>query len=233
MKILKKPKWQKSQLRPYAYGNTGTSWERTAFASTITQRASAAENLAMGEEARGLRDSFIEGFVDSAGADIGEHEGTGGKAHDRALQQVTSEFERAKGLYSTQEKRNSRTKSREGIDYFSTPEPLGQKMVEWAGIKSGMKVLEPSAGHGAIARWFPEDASRTVVEPSSELASRLMLAVGDAKVINSRFEDLHISNKYDAIVMNPLFGAGGKMAMAHIEKAFSPAFLCFFRARSF
>ena len=204
----------------FRYLNTGTNWERAAFAQTIAQRASAAENLAMGEEARGLKEAFIQAFEDSGPADVGgEGEGTGGKARDRALQTAVSEFDRAKSLYFAQQKKTARTRSREGEDYFATPEPLGQKMVEWARIEPGSDVLEPSAGHGAIARWFPESARRTVVEPSAELASRLMLAT-DAKVRQHTFEKLDLVNKYDSIVMNPPFGTAGKMAMAHLEKAF-------------
>lgn len=204
----------------FRYLNTGTNWERAAFAQTIAQRASAAENLAMGEEARGLKGAFIQAFEDSGPADVGvDGEGTGGKARDRSLQTAVSEFDRAKSLYFAQQKKTSRTRAREGNDYFATPEPLGQKMVEWARIEPGHDVLEPSAGHGAIARWFPESARRTVVEPSAELASRLMLAT-DAKVRQHTFEDLDIVNKYDRIVMNPPFGAGGKTAMQHLEKAF-------------
>ena len=204
----------------FRYLNTGTNWERAAFAQTIAQRASAAENLAMGEEARGLKEAFIQAFEDSGPADVGgEGEGTGGKARDRALQTAVSEFDRAKSLYFAQQKKTARTRSREGEDYFATPEPLGQKMVEWARIEPGSDVLEPSAGHGAIARWFPESARRTVVEPSAELASRLMLAT-DARVRQHTFEKLDLVNKYDSIVMNPPFGTAGKTAMAHLEKAF-------------
>ena len=47
----------------FVYLNTGTSWERIAFANTIARRASTAENLAMGEQARGLRDAFIQAFI--------------------------------------------------------------------------------------------------------------------------------------------------------------------------
>ena len=204
----------------FRYLNTGTNWERAAFAQTIAQRASAAENLAMGEEARGLKEAFIQAFEDSGPADVGgEGEGTGGKARDRALQIAVSEFDRAKSLYFAQQKKTASTRSREGEDYFATPEPLGQKMVEWARIEPGSDVLEPSAGHGAIARWFPESARRTVVEPSAELASRLMLAT-DARVRQHTFEKLDLVNKYDSIVMNPPFGTAGKTAMAHLEKAF-------------
>lgn len=203
------------------YVNTGTNWERWAFASTIAQRASAAENLAMGEEARALQDSFIQAFEESDAYPPGfEGEGKGGKERDATSNAALSEWDRATALYYSNQKKTSRTKAEEGKDYFATPEPLGLKMVEWANIKGGDDVLEPSAGHGAIARWFPENTMRTVVEPSSALASRLKMVTADAKLIQDQFENLSIVNKYDAIVMNPPFGTAGKTAMDHIEKAY-------------
>lgn len=42
----------------------------------------------------------------------------------------------------------------------------------------------------------------------------------NAKLINDNFENHHISNKYDAVVMNPPYGNGSKMAMEHLKKAF-------------
>jgi tRNA1(Val) A37 N6-methylase TrmN6 len=89
-------------------------------------------------------------------------------------------------------------------------------MVEWANVKSGEKILEPSAGHGAIARYFPEDTHRTLVEPSSSLASRAALNSPGARVVVDRFENLDTgANKFDAIVMNPPFGSGGATAIEH------------------
>jgi len=205
----------------FRYLNTGTSWERWAFASTIAGRASTAENLAMGEEARALRDGFIQAFEDSDAWEPGhESEGLGGKERDAAAMAAISEWDRARTMYFGQQKKTSRTKAAEGADYFATPEPLGLKMVEWAGISPGMDVLEPSAGHGAIARWFPDLARKVVIEPSHELASRIGL-VSDAKIVTERFEDHHVVNKYDAIVMNPPFGTAGKLAMEHVAKAFT------------
>ncbi|MBU1637166.1 methyltransferase, partial [bacterium] len=63
--------------------------------------------------------------------------------------------------------------------------------------------------------------ARTVVEPSSDLSSRLkMVMEGDGvRLLQERFEDLHIANKYNAIVMNPPFGQGGKTAIEHLAKA--------------
>ncbi|MEJ7804349.1 MAG: hypothetical protein WKG03_00290, partial [Telluria sp.] len=118
-------------------------------------------------------------------------------------------------------KKNARTKADEGADYFATPEPLGLKMVEWLGAKPGESLLEPSGGHGAIARWFPEDTNNKVIEPSLELASRLGLVVADPSgIITDTFESHNIINKYDGIAMNPPFGTGGKLAMEHLAKAF-------------
>lgn len=207
----------------FRYLNTGTNWERFAFATSVAQRASAAENLAVGEEARALMDAFIEGFEESDTYPAGhDGEGTGGKARDKAANQALTDWDRAMTLYWAQQKKTSRTKAAEGVDYFATPEPLGLKMVEWADIRDGDKALEPSAGHGAIARWLPDNIARTVVEPSTELSSRLkMVMMGDGvRLLQEQFEQLDTAaNKYDAIVMNPPFGSGGATAIQHVAKA--------------
>ncbi|NCD22070.1 MAG: DEAD/DEAH box helicase, partial [Spartobacteria bacterium] len=205
----------------FRYLNTGTNWERWAFASTIAGRASTAENLSLGEEARALKEGFIQAFEESdAWAPGHGGEGTGGKERDASAAAALTAWDRAKTMYFGQQKKTSRTKSAEGADYFATPEPLGLKMVEWAGITPDMDVLEPSAGHGAIARWFPDLTRKTMIEPSHELASRLAL-VADGRIVSDRFEDHHAVNKYDAIIMNPPFGTAGKMAMEHVAKAFA------------
>lgn len=206
----------------FRYVNTGTNWERWAFASTIAGRASAAENLALGEGARGLRDAFINAFENSDSYPAGhEGEGKGGKEADRQAYKQITEMDRAKGFYYATQKKNARTKSAEGTDYFATPEPVGLAMTRLADARAGEKMLEPSAGHGAIARWFRTDADRTAIEPSSELNSRLALVFQDGDIKRQTFEDLNIVNKYDAIVMNPPFGVGGKTAIEHLEKAFN------------
>jgi hypothetical protein len=95
-------------------------------------------------------------------------------------------------------------------------------MVEWANVKPGEKILEPSAGHGAIARYFPEDRHRTLVEPSSSLASRAALSPG-ARVVVDRFENLDTgANKFDAIVMNPPFGRAARRDRARRQGGQAP-----------
>lgn len=210
----------------FRYLNTGTNMEKYAFADKIAQRASTAENLALGEEARALKESFINAFEESETGDWKKYlpgsktEGTGGKEADIAFRQATTPFEKAKTYYFSHSKKTNQTRSAEGSDYFATPEPLGYKMVEWANIKPGERVLEPSAGHGAIARWFPENTENTAIEPSARLVPSVKMAMRKGTVKQITFEDYHISNKHDCIVMNPPFGKSSKTAVEHIAKAF-------------
>lgn len=197
---------------------TGTNFERWTFAQTIAQRASTAENLAMGEGARALLQSFSTGFNDASAFEPHAGQGVGGKQMDE-VRERGNPYRNSIALYYTNEKKTARSKSREGVDYFPTPEPIGFKMVEWADVKPGEKVLEPSAGHGAIARFFPDSTNRHAVEPSNELAGRLALNAPDTEIHNQRFEDFNVVNKFDAVIMNPPFGTAGKTAMEHVEKA--------------
>lgn len=203
----------------FRYMTTGTAWEASAFASKLAERASTAENLAMGPDSRALKQSFITAYQEAAPITASKNDGKGGKAADQRGSNTISEFDKAKSYYYAQQKNTKSRDQREGMDYFATAEPVGLKMVEWAGIKPGDKVLEPSAGHGAIARFFPERTEVTMVEPSLNLSQRAALANGGARIVNQRFEDFNRTNKYDAIVMNPPYGMGGKTAYEHLEKA--------------
>ena len=210
----------------FRYLNTGTAMERTAFATNIAQRSETVENLALGEEARNLKQSFVEAFQDTINSDEWKknlpgnaNEGIGGKEKDYTNIGNRTDFDKAKSFYFANQKKNSSNKSAEGKDYFSTPEPLGLKMVEWSGLKNKESALEPSAGHGAIARWFPATTKNIAIEPSSQLADLTQMNF-NGKVKNIPFEDFSIVNKFDVITMNPPFGKGGKTAIEHIAKAF-------------
>lgn len=202
----------------FHYYTIGTTWERQAFARKIAERSGTVENLALGNEARTIRDSFIEAYENAAPWEPGEADGKGGKARDRAIAKA-SPYEIAKTHYFGRMKTAGRRDQREGIDFYPTPEPLAFKMVEWAGIRPYERVLEPSAGDGSIARYFPEHSDRTIVEPSSDLLSRAELRAVGARAVGSTFEAYHIVNKHHVVVMNPPFGMGGKTAMEHLAKA--------------
>lgn len=210
----------------FRYLNTGTYMEQTAFATKLAERAGTVENIALGEMARSLKQAYVEAFEESQEGDGwkkylpgSKTEGTGGKANDCRQEQAT-DFDRAKAVYFGKQKKNSRTKSQEGQDYFATPEPIGYKMVQWLQSKPGQSLLEPSAGDGAIARWMPDNTYNTVVEPSRDLTPKLMRNVAGAKVVESTFENFDLHNKFDGIAMNPPFGHGGKTAVEHVAKAY-------------
>ena len=202
----------------FRYPVTGLPMERYAFGSKINQRASTAENLGMGDAARNLRDALREGYMNAGESLSFEQQGIGGKEADRGYD-AASDYDRAKTFYFGQQKRTSKNKSAEGIDYFATPEPIGYKMVEWAHLNPGDRVLEPSAGHGAIARFLPDTVDAKAIEPSTDLSSKLTVNT-TAQVIRGRFEDHNAVNKYDCVLMNPPFGVGGKTAIEHLAKAF-------------
>ncbi len=206
----------------FRYFNTGLNFERRMFASRMATRAGTTENLAMGNSARALKDNMIEAFEDSQSWGVGfDGEGVGGKSADRQSNTDVTQWDRAKSLYYTQQKKTSATKAQEGKDYFATPEPVGLKMVEWLGLNKGDKVLEPSAGHGAISRWFPDGVFGHVVEPSNYLFPKAQMATNNLdKAHNIEFEEFGTNNKFNGIAMNPPYGKGGKVAMEHLSKAF-------------
>lgn len=203
---------------PFRYYTIGTAWERTAFASRIAERSGTVENLALGNQARDLLAGFIEAYEEAEAIQPGPNDGTGGKERDRKAN-VATPYEKAKTHYFGRTKTTGKRDQRDGIDFYPTPEPLAFKMVEWAGIRPNERVLEPSAGDGSIARYVPDFADLTLVEPSSDLSSRAQLRAPQAKVETSTFETYHLVNKHHVIIMNPPFGSGGKTAYDHLEKA--------------
>lgn len=204
----------------FEYPVLGLTSEYNLFASKFNRQVSTTENLALGNQARNLIDSFARGIEEHSGIVPIDQQGVGGKEFDKGDVSENDPFDNAVLDYYTNQRLNKN--NREGVDYFPTPEPLGYKMVEWANIGEGDSVLEPSAGHGAIARYVPQSNELVAIEPSMSLFAKLQMKAGGLgrKFQNETFEAYHISNKHDTIVMNPPFGHAGATAIAHIEKAF-------------
>lgn len=201
---------------PYEYITLQTTFERIAFGTKIAERSRTVENLAMGNLARDLETAFKEGYLNAHYEPPSTEQGTGGKESDK-FNYITSDFDRALSYYYYRSKRNARNKSKEGMDYFSTPEPIGYKMVQWLNPQPDEHGLEPSAGHGAIARWFPDFCTNHYVEESINLTGELCInANGNVRI--GKFENHSIINKYDFVAMNPPFGTSGKTAMDHLQK---------------
>jgi predicted RNA methylase len=204
----------------FEYPILGLNSEMILFGQKFNNQVSTTENLALGSQARSLRDSFANGILEHSGVVPIDQQGVGGKEFDAPKDQSTDGFDNAVLDYYSNQKLTSR--NREGVDYFPTPEPLGYKMMEWANMGEGDTVLEPSAGHGAIARYAPKGNQMVAIEPSQSLFTKLQLKAGGLgrKFQNTIFENYDISNKHDVVVMNPPFGTAGATAIAHLGKAF-------------
>lgn len=204
----------------FEYPVLGLVSEYNLFASKFNQQVSTTENLALGSQARNLRESFARGIEEHSGYVPLDQQGVGGKDFDKADESDSDPYDNAILDYYTNQKLNRN--NREGVDYFPTPEPLGYKIVEWANIGEGDSVLEPSAGHGAIARYAPQSNELVAIEPSMSLFAKLQMKAGGLgrKFQNDTFENYYIGNKHDTVVMNPPFGKAGATAIAHAGKAF-------------
>lgn len=204
----------------FEYPILGLNSEMMLFGEKFNNQVSTTENLALGSQARNLRDSFANGILEHSGIVPVDNQGVGGKEFDAATPSENDPFDNAVLDYYSNQKLNKN--NREGSDYFPTPEPLGYKMVEWAGLGEGDSVLEPSAGHGAIARYVPKTNELVSIEPSQSLFTKLQLKAGGLgrKFLNNTFENYALNNKHDVIVMNPPFGKAGALAIQHIDKAF-------------
>lgn len=204
----------------FEYPILGLNSEMMLFGEKFNNQVSTTENLALGSQARNLRDSFANGILEHSGIVPVENQGVGGKEFDAATPSENDPFDNAVLDYYSNQKINKN--NREGSDYFPTPEPLGYKMVEWAGLGEGDSVLEPSAGHGAIARYVPKTNEMVSIEPSQSLFTKLQLKAGGLgrKFLNNTFENYALNNKHDVIVMNPPFGKAGALAIQHVDKAF-------------
>lgn len=208
----------------FEYPLLGLDMEMILFGQTFNARVGTTENLALGSKARDLRSSFARGVEEHSGEIDPETQGLGGKEFDGGVDSDEYDgFDRAVLDYYGNQKLNGRRDNREGVDYFPTPEPLGYMMSQWGNIEEGDRVLEPSAGHGAIARYVPTSNVLTAVEPSNSLFAKLQMRCGGTarKYVNSIFENYDRVNKHEVVLMNPPFGRAGRLAVDHVAKAFS------------
>lgn len=106
--------------------------------------------------------------------------------------------------------------------YFPTPAGLAEQLVMLAGLgpmsPKGLRILEPSAGQGAIAdaaaRWVGVDAIDTIELLDANAAK---LREKGYRVQQADFLSVAPRPEYDVVLMNPPFGAQGDMR--HVEHA--------------
>lgn len=102
--------------------------------------------------------------------------------------------------------------------YFPTPAPVVARLIDLACIKSGMTVLEPSAGSGAIATAAAgRGAAVDCVERDPGYAA-VLADLGVARLVQvADFLTVPAEPRYDRVVMNPPFTHGTDMR--HVEHA--------------
>ncbi len=121
-----------------------------------------------------------------------------------------------------------------GVDQYFTCEKVAERMVSWAEIRRGCRVLEPSAGSGTIVRAIPKNATVTAIEIDADLAtplSELKRKRPGLDVVCQDFLKYRPSrDAHDVAIMNPPYsdGADGK----HVAHAlqFAPRVVCLVRA---
>lgn len=90
------------------------------------------------------------------------------------------------------------------MGWFPTPEAVGKRVIGLAGIRAGDRVLEPSAGLGALARLARDGGGLvTCVEVDRKRAFVLLGEFADVQCRD--FLLVEPSPQFDVVVMNPPF----------------------------
>jgi hypothetical protein len=111
---------------------------------------------------------------------------------------------------------------------FFTPYPLAVAMRAIGGVFAGDRILEPSAGHGALVRFLPSHVTVDMIERRRDNAEELVRLFGKKEghlITEGDFLELspELGGDYDTILMNPPFEreAGiGPLDVAHVRRAY-------------
>lgn len=92
--------------------------------------------------------------------------------------------------------------------YFVTPQKVVQEMIDSVAVVEGRRILEPSAGSGAIADTLKALGAKVdCVEVNGQL-SQILLLKGHNLIHSGDFLELTPNEGYDAVFMNPPFEGG-------------------------
>jgi len=113
-----------------------------------------------------------------------------------------------------------------------TPSDLAARMVEWAGVRPGMRVLEPSAGDGSIvAPLLAAGADVVAVEADKTLTWKLvdMKTRSDFELRHFDFLQLSDLGAFDLAVMNPPYENGQDLEHVLHALEFAPRVVALLR----
>lgn len=134
---------------------------------------------------------------------------------------------RARAERAAKSEREARIRTSKRPGFFPTPDALADRMVELAGIKRGTRVLEPSAGLGALAiRARDAGGDVLAVEICPDLCRDIEEAAAGGERIAVNQGDFLLRQKsdfgtrgVDVVIMNPPFEKGA--AWKHIYRAWN------------
>lgn len=134
----------------FIYPITGGFTEAQNFSTRINQSIGSVENLALGDGARNLRESFRQDYIDGRNVKLSYKnvKFDGGVYKDNSAE-TRNPFYMAQMLMQSQ---------KEG----EIPHPIALKMSEWADIRGFDSVLNPNAGRGVIAKYLNGSAGKLV-----------------------------------------------------------------------
>ncbi len=130
----------------------------------------------------------------------------GGKWNRAKKAHIFESEEKAKSIIEAQEKGEVIDKKKT-YQFFETPKKIARQMIELADIQTGMSVLEPSAGHGAILDELPKDVELHILEIDQEKCDVLQ-SKGYSPLCKDFLKVNPQLTNFDRILMNPPFTKG-------------------------
>jgi predicted RNA methylase len=107
---------------------------------------------------------------------------------------------------------------RQQAQYFPTPKPVVQRLLELAQLQPGMEILEPSAGSGAIAAAAAAHGCTVDCIERDPGYAAVLADTGTARTIRvADFLSIPADHQYDRVVMNPPFTKGADIQ--HVQHA--------------
>lgn len=173
----------------FVYPITGGFTEAQNFSTKINESIGSVENLAMGDGARNLRESFRQDYINGRKVDLSYKnlKFEGGVEKDNSVE-TRNPFYMAKMMMDTQ---------KDG----EVPYPIALKMSEWADVRGFDSVLNPNAGSGVFAKYLNSAAGRlTALEKDVKNFDDLMVYAPNAK--NEDFSNYAPTSSFDQVVID-------------------------------
>ncbi len=227
--------WVASQVdqvagRTARYGLQSPAHIEWIFASNIPQEVKVAQRVGgrmrdMGALVKGLEvtqgDILAGGDFDFQGArDVTQRE------RGKTAADYLPETDEAKALYERAARMERTEEAAEDTraGFFQTPFRLAAAMTRIAGVTPNDKVLEPSAGHGRLLTFLPNQENVTAFELRADNYQELLKRHPDITAAETDFvAEMEWLASFDVVLMNPPFerikGVGAQ-DVAHVQKAY-------------